>query len=157
MAGHGHGSIDVLRKSVIIGGLVAGMILLHRFAAPTGEFDPTGMLALGFVILASFTVGELVGVIKLPHITGYLFAGVLLGPSFAHLLPASRVWAPLDQGVLNETVIGQLDLFNTLALALIAITAGGELKLEGLKRGYQRILGVVTGQTITIFIHSYNF
>ena len=140
MAGSTHGSIDVLRKSVIIGCLVASLILLHRFAAPSGEFDPTGMLALGFVVLASYTVGELVGVIKLPHITGYLFAGLLLGHSFAHFMHIPSTWAPFDRGVLNEEVIGQLDLFNTLALALIAITAGGELKIAGLKEGWQKIL-----------------
>lgn len=152
MAGSTQGSIDVLRKSVIIGCLVASLILLHRFAAPSEEFDPTGMLALGFVVLASYTVGELVGVIKLPHITGYLFAGLLLGPSFAHLVPVSTSWAPFDRGVLNEDVIGQLDLFNTLALALIAITAGGELKIDGLKEGYRKIFGVLGGQSIAIFI-----
>ena len=152
MAGRSKESIDVLRKTVIIGCLVAGMILLHRFASPSDEFDPTGMLALGFVILASYTVGELVGVIKLPHITGYLFAGLVLGPSFAHLLPDSLSAAPFDKGVLNEEVISQLSLFNTLALALIALTAGGELKLSGLKRGLKQIFGVLAGQSITIFI-----
>ena len=35
--------------------------------------------------------------------------------------------APFDHGVLNKEVMDQLGLFNTLALALIAITAGGEL------------------------------
>ena len=51
------------------------------------------MLALGFVVLASYTVGVLGGVIKLPHITGYLLAGLLLGPSFAQLLSsASCTW-----------------------------------------------------------------
>ena len=65
------------------------LILLHRFATPSGEFDPAGMLALGFVVLANYTVGELVGVIKLPHITGYLFAGLawpLLCTLHAHSL-----------------------------------------------------------------------
>ena len=37
-------------------------------------------------------------------------------------------------------------------MALIAITAGGELKIEGLKRGFAKIMGILSGQTIMIFI-----
>ena len=86
MAGASTGKIDVLRKSLIIACLVAGMVVLHHFNTTAHEFDPTGMLALGFVILASYTVGELVGVIKLPHITGYLFAG-LFSAHPAYMIP----------------------------------------------------------------------
>ena len=41
---------------------------------------------IGFVILAGFTIGELAEIIRLPHITGYIVAGLLLGPSFASIL-----------------------------------------------------------------------
>ena len=54
--------------------------------------DPTAMLALGFVVLACFTIGALVDVIKLPHITGYLVAGILFGPSIGHFIPFFGLW-----------------------------------------------------------------
>ncbi len=130
--------------------LVGGVILLHRFAVPSGV-DPTAMLALGFVVLASYTIGELVGVIKLPHITGYLLAGMVFGPSAAHLLDAYvDVFPPLDEGILNQNVVDSLSVLDTLAVALIALTAGGELKIEGLRRGMRAILGVLSGQVVTI-------
>lgn len=201
MAGHGNDNIDILRKGTIVAVLVGGLWLLHRFGTGDGGIDPTAMLALGFVVLASYTFGELVGAVKLPHITGYLLAGLLLGPSAAEVaewvLVSGPEWfgtwiggfyaegssvgadvtvairwvipdgfhlpPPFDKGVLNATeyhpethevvregVLDQLQLFNILAVALIALTAGGELKIAGLKQGLKTILGALGGQTVVI-------
>ncbi|MEM9068038.1 MAG: cation:proton antiporter [Myxococcota bacterium] len=150
--GHGgHGEGATLRQLAIVALLVGVVLLLHKFGDPqsTGRFDPTAMLALGFVILASFTIGHLVDVIKLPHITGYLIAGMVFGPSIAALF-GEYAWAPFDRGVLNDAVIQQLNPLETLAVALIAITAGGELKLEGLKRGIRAISGILVVQLVAV-------
>ena len=115
--------VDILPKAVILVVLVGAMLGLHRLMVPTGELDPRALLALGFVILAAYTVGQLAEVIKLPHITGYLLAGLVLGSSAAHLvhevLPSYPLPPPFDHGVLSEEVIDQLLLLDDLALALI--------------------------------------
>ncbi len=147
-------SVDVLRKGLIVALLVGGVMLLHQFAAP-GPIDHRGLMSLGFVILAAYTIGELAEVLKLPHITGYLLAGLLLGPSTAHEL-AHLVHTPLpppfDNGILSENVIGQLSLLDTLALPLIALTAGGELHIHELRKGLKPILGVLTGQAVILLL-----
>ncbi len=146
--------VDVLRKSLIVAVLVGGLVLLHRFAGANDGTDPRGLLALGFVVLAAYTIGELAEVLKLPHITGYLLAGFILGPSVAHelsaVLPAGALPAPFDRGILSEGVIGQLSLLDTLALPLIALTAGGELHLKELRTGLKPIVGVLLGQTAIV-------
>ncbi|MEZ4318174.1 MAG: cation:proton antiporter, partial [Myxococcota bacterium] len=157
MSGHGTDKqpVDVLRKGLIVSVLFVGIVLLYASrGVPSGEFS-TGLMAVGFVILASYTIGELAEVAKLPHITGYLLAGLLLGGSVAHTLhdlPFIEPWLfpPFDKGLLNENVLKQLGLMDTLALALICLTAGGELKLESLKSGLWRILGILGAQTVTI-------
>ena len=108
------------------------------------------MLAFGFVVLASYTIGGLVGQIRLPHITGYLIAGLVFGPSFANALSGLNLPQPFDKGILNDDVIDQLSLLDTLAVALIALTAGGELKLEGLKKGLRAIASILAGQLVAI-------
>ncbi|MFT5356183.1 MAG: Kef-type K+ transport system membrane component KefB [Polyangiales bacterium] len=152
-AGHGHGGGDgaFLRQVTIIALLVVAMIVLHEFAVPIEgrQYDPTAMLALGFVILACFTIGALVDVVKLPHITGYLLAGIFFGPSIAQFIPF-RLLAPFDEGVLNNQVMEQLSPLNTLAVALIALTAGGELKIDQLRRGMRAITGVLAVQLVTV-------
>ena len=146
--------IDILKKSAMVALLVGALLLLHRFAVPGEDFDPRGLLALGFVILATYTIGELAEVVGLPHITGYLLAGVVLGPSTAHMihgaLPTLHLPPPLDHGVLSEDIIKQLSLLNDLALALIALTAGGELRLDALRKGARQIFSILVGQAIPV-------
>ncbi|NCG22002.1 MAG: hypothetical protein GWP91_23550, partial [Rhodobacterales bacterium] len=154
MSSHGgHNRVDVLRKTGIVAVLVAALLLLHAFGNHTAEVPPTA-LALGFVILAAFAVGELVEVVGLPHITGYLLAGLVLGPSTAHILhdafPSIHLPPPFDLGVLNEEVKSQLLILDDLALALIALTAGGELKVESLQKGIKQILGVLGVQVLAV-------
>lgn len=150
-------SVDVLRKTAIVVALVAAMLLLHRFAVPAEDFDPRGMLALGFVILAAYTSGELAHAFKLPHITGYLVTGLVLGPSVASglgsVLPEGwTLVAPFDEGILNERVIEQLGLLDALALGLIALTAGGELKIDLLRKSFRLITGAISGHTGAVFV-----
>ncbi|HHO54035.1 MAG TPA: hypothetical protein ENK18_24985, partial [Deltaproteobacteria bacterium] len=146
--------IDILRKTIIVVLMIGAMLLLHRFAVPDEHFDPRGLLALGFVILATYTIGELTEVIGLPHITGYLLAGVLLGPSMAYFLhdvyPHLQLPPPLDEGILSHEITEQLSPLNKLALALIALTAGGELKLKELRDGLVHIVGLLVGQAIPV-------
>ncbi|MEM1414784.1 MAG: cation:proton antiporter [Myxococcota bacterium] len=153
--GHGPPSAsDSIRQLVIVSFLIGGLLLLHAFGSPEaheGNYDPTAMLALGFVILASFTIGQLVGVIRLPHITGYLLAGMVFGPSISGFVPY-RLFPPFDEGVLNDRVIGQLRPLETLAVALIALTAGGELRIEGLKKGLKAIFGVLGAQLVFVLV-----
>ncbi len=138
------------RRLAIVLLLVGVLSLLHHFTAvgPTGA--PSTLLAFGFVVLASYAVGQLVEVIKLPHITGYLLAGVVLGPSFAALLPPALQVAPFDRGVLSADVIAGLSVLDALAVALIALTAGGELKLDVLRKGGRSIAGVLGGQGLVV-------
>jgi len=152
MAHHGTGSIDILKKSGIVILLIAAMGLLHYYAVPS-KLHPEGLLALGFLILAGYTIGELAETVKLPHITGYLLAGLLLGESAATVL---STWVPglpppFDEGILTSAVSRQIDFLNDLALALIALTAGGELRVESLKKGVRQILGVLGGQMLLLF------
>ena len=158
MGSHEPHNSSAARQLFIVFILIGAMVVLHSFAAPTNQggdfqFDPTGMLALGFVILASFTIGQLVETIRLPHITGYLLAGILFGHSLTEFLPdALHLPAPFDHGVLHPSVIDQLGVFDSLAVALIALTAGGEMKLDALRKGFGAILGVLSGQLLAVFV-----
>ena len=63
MAGHGHKPVDFVRKSLIVIFLFLGGLLLHYYAESPRN---STLLALGFVVLAAYLIGELVEVIKLP-------------------------------------------------------------------------------------------
>lgn len=82
--------------------------------------DPAGsaLLALGTLIIGGFLAGEAATRWRLPRITGYLVLGLAAGP---HAL-----------GLESLADARFLRLFEELALGLIALTAGGEFRLEGL-------------------------
>jgi len=139
------------RQIAVIVLLLFGMAALYQFEQfAQQEFDPSGMLAFGFVVLASYTIGGLVGQIRLPHITGYLVAGLVFGPSLAKALGGLGLPPPFDKGILNDEVIDQLSLLDTLAVALIALTAGGELKLDALRKGFRVISSILVSQLVSI-------
>jgi Kef-type K+ transport system membrane component KefB len=74
---------------------------------------------MGFVLLAATVAGGMAKVVGLPKITGFLVVGILAGPSVMGLIP----WGALDE----------LRLIDQFALALIALLAGGELKVNALR------------------------
>ncbi len=78
------------------------------------------LAAIGFVVLAAFAIAELGGRMSLPKVTGYIISGVVLGPYAGD--------------VLSQAVVGEMNMFGTLALGLIATTAGLELELKGLAK-----------------------
>lgn len=139
------------RQITVIVLLLLGMVELYQFEQFTkNEFDPSAMLALGFVVLASYTIGGLFSQIRLPHITGYLVAGLVFGPSLAKAISGLHLPPPFDKGILNDEVIDQLSLFNTLAVALIALAAGGEIELEGLRKGIRTIASLLGALALSI-------
>ena len=78
------------------------------------------LLAIGFVILAAYTLSEVGSSLKLPRVTGYILTGLLLGPFLLNIL--------------SEGVVKEIEMFNTLAIGLIATTAGLELHFSSLKK-----------------------
>ena len=78
------------------------------------------IVATGFLLLAGTLTSEVLEPFGMPHLTGYLAAGIIAGPYVLHLID-------------HETV-QNLSQVNTLALALIALQGGAELKIELLKQ-----------------------
>jgi Kef-type K+ transport system membrane component KefB len=121
-------ALDAIGLSVVFAILWAGA----RFAAGLAP-DAALIAALGFLLLAGTLLSELVEVIGLPHLTGYLLAGVLAGPHVLHLI---------DHGTVDR-----LKPVNTLALSLIALAGGAELKVDTLKRGVKTLIAATLAQS----------
>jgi Kef-type K+ transport system membrane component KefB len=75
---------------------------------------------LALILFSGLIFGRAVKFIKLPNVTGYLIAGLLIGPYVLKLIP-------LD-------VATGLELVSEIALAFIAFSIGSEFKLSYLKK-----------------------
>ncbi|MCW5980611.1 MAG: cation:proton antiporter [Bryobacteraceae bacterium] len=70
-------------------------------------------LGAGFILLAALFAGNLFRQLRLPQLTGYLVLGIVSGPHLMNLV--------------SEPMLEQLRIFNGVAIALIALTAGTEM------------------------------
>jgi len=111
--------------------LVLGALLwvVRSYEAAAGPGPGGTALALGFLLLAAFLGGQVASQAGLSRITGYILVGLVVGPGAL--------------GLLHEADVERLRLLDEVAIALIALTAGGELSLERL-RGMGRTLASIT-------------
>jgi Kef-type K+ transport system membrane component KefB len=109
--------------------VISLLAVLFRYLGPLPGMA-SGTMLLGFLLLAAFVAGELAADIKLPRITGYLVIGIAFGP-----------WA---LGLLPEETVKDFRLINDVALSVIALQAGGELRLSGLYERWRSIVSITS-------------
>lgn len=97
-------------------------------------------LACGYLLLTAFLAGSIFKSMRLPRLTGYLATGIIVGPNVL--------------GLVSQPMVSNLQIFNGVATALIALTAGVELDLRMMKpllRSISWLTGVaVCGTTCLI-------
>lgn len=116
--------------------LVSGITAVAQWASPPGFEGGRLTVLTGFVLLAATVAGGLASAVGLPRLTGFLLVGILAGPSVLGLLPSDAV--------------ADLRLIDEFALALIALLAGGELKLGQLRPQARAI--ALTTLTVTVVV-----
>ena len=102
--------------------LLAGLMQAARSFAPDtslGGGAAGTALACGYLLLSAFLMGSVFKSLRLPRLTGYLTTGIVVGPQVLDLVSAPMV--------------SNLQIFNGIATALIALTAGVELDLRSMR------------------------
>ncbi|MGD2121996.1 MAG: hypothetical protein PVJ76_09635, partial [Gemmatimonadota bacterium] len=99
--------------------ILFGVAYLSVVVIQTDAPEDRLTVLMGFVLLAATVAGSLAAQVGFPKITGFLAVGIMAGPSVSGLIP----WGALDE----------LRLIEKFALALIALLAGGELKIDALR------------------------
>jgi len=117
---------------------VAAMLIIISRNELTLRNHLSPTLILGFMLLSAYAIGAILEKIGLPRITGYIFAGLFMGPYFL------KFYSVKD--VIN------LDFLNSLALSFIAFCAGGELRLDNIRKKLRSIIFHITGVTVIVFI-----
>ena len=109
--------------------LLAGWVA-HR-GAPAGEPVSSAVpFAIGFALIAAVLAGELVERLALPRVSGYLLLGLVCGPYVGNLITA-----PMAR---------ELQVFNGIAVALIAFIAGLEINVARLRPRARSLVTLAT-------------
>jgi Kef-type K+ transport system membrane component KefB len=85
-------------------------------------------------MLAGLLMTRLVKIFGLPNVTGYIIAGLLIGPFCFKLIP--------------EEFLDGFAIITTSALGFIAFSIGGEFKIEHIKQLGRRIITITVVQAL---------
>ncbi|HMB92462.1 MAG TPA: cation:proton antiporter, partial [Rhodothermales bacterium] len=109
-------------RRLFILGLLFGLVYILQFLQVGGEgvVSAQSLVSVGFILLAAYTLGEITSRFGLPKITGYILTGLVFGPYVINLF--------------SVEVVDNLKIINGLAIGLIALSAGGEMKVSSLKQ-----------------------
>lgn len=135
--------------------LAAGALLLFVFAGNAFESSahspaahdalgnpifayPPGLVstakAVGFLLLAGWLFGQLASSIGFSKITGYLVLGMCASPHVSAAIFGEYAW-----WIITTDQQRYLMLVNDLAIALIALTAGGKIKIAHVRETFRSV------------------
>jgi len=96
------------------------------------------LAALGFLLLAGTVVANVLEPLGIPHLTAYLLTGMAAGPYALHLV--------------DHAAVQDLSPINALALSLIALTGGAELRLSMLRSTARSLLWATLVQNVGVLV-----
>lgn len=98
------------------------MTFLDRMANTSAEV----ILSLSIMLFAGFLVTRITKKLRLPNVTGYILAGVLIGPYVLHLIP--------------DSMISGMEFVTDIALAYIAFGVGKYFRISELRKSGGRVI-----------------
>ncbi len=106
------------------------------------------LLSVSIAILAGLLMTRVFKPFKLPSVTAYLIAGVLIGPYFLGALGIGGL------GFTSGEAVSSMSLVSEVALGFIAFSIGNEFRLEELKTtGRQAVvIGIFQALTATLLV-----
>jgi Kef-type K+ transport system membrane component KefB len=129
----------MIRRLIVLVLLVGGAVLLEPLRVPTeGIIAPRSLFLFGILLLTADTFGAMAHDLGFPRLVGYLVAGLALGPSVLDVVPP---------GVLQD-----LSMMKQLAVGLIALLAGAELRMKDLVDRFRTIVWVLALQTAAVLV-----
>ena len=92
------------------------------------------LASLGLILLFALLVGHLVKVVRVPEVTGYLVAGMLVGPSML--------------GWVTHENLQALHVFSEVGLGLILFSIGGVFELSKMRSIGRRLFALTLAESV---------
>lgn len=89
---------------------------------------------LGIIIMAGIIGGRVANLFKLPNVSGYIVAGLLIGPSLFNLVQSSEVQS--------------LNIINDMALGAIAFSVGSEFLIKEMAKLGKSVMIITVAEVI---------
>ena len=125
-----------MRPLVALVGVLVSAWLLKQGLLDTGSSYETLTLSLALLLIGGYGFAWLFRRFGLPKVSGYIVAGLFLGP---YVL-----------GLETHSQVKQLEFISHFALALISLAAGGELHLSALKNAKSAIVSLLLNRLVLV-------
>ena len=103
------------------------------------------IISVALMLFSGFAMTRLTKLARLPNVTGYILAGILIGPHVLNLVP--------------QRIIDGTDFLSDIALAFIAFSTGEFFKLPVLKKSGMKVVWITVFEAVLasvfIFILTY--
>ena len=96
------------------------------------------IISIAIILSAGFLMTRITKKLKLPNVTGYLVAGIIIGPYCLNLVP--------------ENVSSGMSFISDIALAFIAFSVGEYFKFSSLKKNGAKTLVIAVFDTLLAFL-----
>ena len=111
--------------------------MLDKFYEQISQSSPTAMIiiAISIMLFAGFAMTRITKLMKLPNVTAYIIAGIIIGPFCLKLIPVG--------------VVAGTDFISDIALAFIAFSVGEFFKISSLKKNGVKTIIITLFEALT--------
>lgn len=102
------------------------------------SFETKVLLSLTIILLMGFLMTRITKLLKLPNVTAYIIAGVIIGPAVLNIIPSD--------------IINKMGFVSDIALAFIAFGVGKFFKRDVLKQTGTKVVIITIFEAVMAFI-----
>ena len=106
---------------------------------------PTVIISVALMLFSGFLLTRITKLLRLPNVTAYIVAGILIGPYCLNLVP--------------QRIIDGTDFLSDIALAFIAFSTGEFFKLSVLRRNGMKVVWITIMEavlaSVVVFVLTY--
>ena len=117
---------------------------LHEALAGTSQVASI-IISVAFMLLFGFAMTRITKLLKLPNVTAYILAGILIGPYCLGLIP--------------QRIIDGMDFLSDIALAFIAFSTGEFFRFSTLKKSGAKVMVITVCEallaSVVVFIETF--
>ena len=95
---------------------------------------PTVIISVALMLFSGFLLTRITKLLRLPNVTAYIVAGILIGPFGLNLVP--------------QNIIDGTDFLSDIALAFIAFSTGEFFKLSVLKKNGMKVVWITILESV---------
>lgn len=128
----------MIKKILILGSVIFIYLGVKYLFTPFHNIPAESTILTGLILLGAYLFALIINKWSFPKLTGYMILGIIIGP--------------IGFNFLNNEIMSQLKVLESMALSFIALTAGGEFKFKQIRKFSKTITFLLSGQILFVFV-----